>query len=79
MVEAPESFVEEDISSEEVKELGLALRKNKDDAEKALQLLKILDTKKITAELLIETLIGKALTAVNDTVNENRSEDVEKL
>ena len=34
---------------------------------KPLKLLKVLDTKLITAELLIDTKIGKALTAVNDT------------
>ena len=60
-----------------MKDLGLQLRKNKDNADTALQLLKILDTKKITAELLIATLIGKALSSVNDTVEEGR--DVEKL
>lgn len=77
MVETPEQRVEEEVGPEEVKDLGLQLRKNKDNADTALQLLKILDTKKITAELLIATLIGKALSSVNDTVEEGR--DVEKL
>lgn len=58
--------VEEGISVEEVLELRKQLRTHKDDPEKALQLLKILNKKCITAELLIETLIGKALTGVND-------------
>lgn len=53
-------------------ELGVALRKNKDDPEKALQLLRVLDGKCITAEILIETLIGKALTSVNDRAEPGR-------
>jgi len=36
-------------------------------------LLKVLDGKRITAEILIETKIGKALTAVNDSQEDGRA------
>lgn len=57
---------EQPISNEEVLELSAQLYKNKNDPEKALSLLKLLDRKKITAQHLIEAKIGKSLTAVND-------------
>ena len=68
---------EEPISDAEVLVLGEQLRKNKDDPSIALKLLKILDGKRITAELLIDTKIGKALTAVNDSPEGGR--DLEQL
>ena len=68
---------EEPISIVEVLELGEQLRKKKDDPSNALKLLKILDGKRITAELLIDTKIEKVLKAVNDRPEEGR--DVEQL
>ena len=56
----------ESISPEEVLELGLQLNIVKSVPEKALKLLKILDSKAITGQLLIDTKIGKSLTAVSD-------------
>ena len=61
-----ESAAPEPITSEEVIELGAQLVKIKNDPEKALKLLKVLDRKGITAKMLLETKIGKSLTAVND-------------
>ena len=57
---------EQPISEEELLELGTQLDKHKCELEKALQLLKILDKKQVTAQLLIDTKIGKRLTAVNE-------------
>lgn len=66
---------EEPISETEVRHLGEQLKKNKDDPSNALKLLKMLDGKRITAELLIETKIGKALTAVNDKTKEGLDQE----
>ncbi len=60
------STVNEAISSEELLQIGVQLHKEKNDPDRALKLLKILDRKLITAEHLIATKIGKALTAVQD-------------
>ena len=60
------SVKEEPISPEELLEIGIQLRAKKDEPEHALKILKILDRKQVTAKLLIETKIGKCLTAVNE-------------
>ena len=57
---------EETFSSDELVELGRALEQVKDDAGRALPILKVLGSKKVTAELLIDTKIGKKLTMVKD-------------
>lgn len=61
-----DTIVEEPITAEELIELGCALEKVKDQARSALQILKVLERKKITAELLVETKIGKKLSMVKD-------------
>ena len=50
----------------------MQLDKVKDVPEKALKLLKVLDCKAITAKHLIDTKIGKNLTAVSDQANPER-------
>ena len=57
---------EEPISPEELLEIGIQLRAKKDEPADALKILKILDRKQVTAKLLIDTKIGKCLTAVNE-------------
>ena len=56
----------EAISPDEVKEFGKKLMDNREVPATALSILKVLDRKAITAEHLIETKIGKSLTAVSD-------------
>ena len=48
------------------------MSKISNDPKSALSLLKLLDTKKITAQLLISTKIGKSLTKVNDQPDPER-------
>ena len=59
----------EPIAFEEVVNIGEDLEKNAQKPDKALALLKILDRKKITAELLTSTKIGKKLAPIADTPN----------
>ena len=56
----------ESITQEELVELGIALDKHKQNPEQSLKLLKVLDKKLITAKLLIESKIGKRLSAVEE-------------
>ena len=60
---------DEPISPEEVKELGAELEKHKHNPHKALQILKILDRKKITPAILEDTKIGKRLAPVIEQPN----------
>ena len=59
----------EPIAFEEVVNIGEELEKNAQKPDKALAILKILDRKKITAELLTSTKIGKKLAPIADTPN----------
>jgi hypothetical protein len=56
----------EPISKEELIELGNSLDKAKQNPEVSLKLLKVLDKKIVTAELLVDTKIGKRLSAVEE-------------
>ena len=53
-------------------EYGLQLNRVRNVPEKALKLLKVLDRKAITAQLLIDTKIGKSLTAVSEKEDPER-------
>ena len=53
--------LDEPISVEEAREIGVELEKYKNDPIKALQLLKVLERKAITPTILEETKIGKRL------------------
>lgn len=64
----------EAISPDEVKEFGKKLMDNREVPATALSILKVLDRKAITAEHLIETKIGKSLTAVSDQPNPEREQ-----
>ena len=56
----------EPISPEELVELGNNLDKVKQNPEHSLKLLKVLERKQITYQLLIDTKIGKRLSAVEE-------------
>ena len=56
----------EPISSEELVELGIELDKQKQNPELALKILKVLEKKMVTSTLLIDTKIGKRLSAVEE-------------
>jgi len=56
----------EPISPEELVELGNTLDKFKQNPEQSLKLLKVLERKQITYQLLIDTKIGKRLSAVEE-------------
>lgn len=61
-------------------ELSQQLYKNKNDPEKALKLLKLFDRKEVTARHLIDTKVGKSLTAVNEKPDaERQCEDTPEL
>ena len=68
----------EPISLEELVELGTHLDKNKAKPEAALKLLKVLDKKLITAQILKDSSIGKRLTAVSDNPELTNEPDVIK-
>ena len=53
-------------------DLGDSLGRSKNDPQKALNILKLLDRKAITGPQLIETKIGKRLTAVSDKPDSER-------
>ena len=72
MVETLEQLApkgDEPITFEEVISIGEDLEKNAQKPDKALSLLKVLDRKKITADLLSTTKIGKKLAPIIDTPN----------
>ena len=72
MVETLEQLAgkgDEPITFEEVISIGEDLEKNAKKPDKALSLLKVLDRKKITADLLSTTKIGKKLAPIIDTPN----------
>jgi hypothetical protein len=56
----------EPISKEELIELGISLDKAKENSELSLKLLKVLEKKNVTASLLVDTKIGKRLSAVEE-------------
>lgn len=74
MVEKLAPKGDEIITSEEVISLGEDLEKNFNNPSTALKILKILDRKKITAELLESTKIGKKLAPISDTANPENGE-----
>ena len=72
MVETLEQLApkgDEPITFEEVISIGEDLEKNAQKPDKALSLLKVLDRKMITADLLSTTKIGKKLAPIIDTPN----------
>ena len=72
MVETLEQLApkgDEPVTFEEVISIGEDLEKNAQKPDKALSLLKVLDRKKITADLLSTTKIGKKLAPIIDTPN----------
>lgn len=72
MVETLEQLApkgDEPITFEEVISIGEDLEKNAQKPDKALSLLKVLERKKITADLLSTTKIGKRLAPIIDTPN----------
>lgn len=71
MVEVPKGR-EAPVTDEEVQTLSEQLYKNKNDPEKALNLLKVLDSKAVTARHLIDIKIGKSLTAVSEVPDPER-------
>ena len=79
MVESLAPKGDEPIGPEEVINIGEMLSENYNNPAKALQLLKVLDRKKITAELLENTKIGKKLAPIVDTPNPENEGDVELI
>lgn len=61
-----DKLVEETFSFDELIELGSSLEKVKDNGRNALSILKVLETKSLTAEQLVKTKIGKKLSMVKD-------------
>ena len=68
-----DKLVEETFSFDELIELGSSLEKVKDNGRSALSILKVLETKSLTAEQLVDTKIGKKLSMVK----EDHPDDVE--
>ena len=57
----------EPISIEELVEIGISLDKQKQNPDQALKILKVLDKKLVTSQLLIDSKIGKRLSAVDES------------
>lgn len=66
----------EPISQEELIELGISLDKVKSNPEQSLKLLKVLDRKIVTAQMLVDTKIGKRLSAVEEKQGPTTGSDV---
>lgn len=66
-----ESIVEEVFSFDDLIDLGTSLEKVKDDGRSALPILKVLERKSLTADLLVNTKIGKKLTVVKEDFPED--------
>jgi len=66
-----ENLADELFSFDELVELGNSLEKAKDDGRSALSILKVLEKKSPTSEQLVDTKIGKKLTAVKEDFPED--------
>ena len=67
----------ERISAEELTELKLDLEKKKSDMAVVIGILKLLQKKLITFDLLRQTMIGKTLTSLKKTTAANASQEEE--
>ena len=82
MVEAIAPKTDEPVTPEEIVSIGEDLAKNARCPAQALKLLKILDKKMITGDMLKETLIGKKLAPIitehNPEIPDTNDEDLMK-